>query len=270
MVRYHAASRSLVAATHGRGIYRLTLPSGPLANLSAASFSGVELASEQIVAVFGAGLATGQQPAPFPLPTSLLGTRVLVRDSAGVERLAPLFYVGPDQVNYLVPSGTARGPATVTITSGERAVSVGTVQVAAVAPGLFAANSNGKEAAAANAIRVKPGNVQSAVQVAQFDAAQGKVVTVPIDLGPPEDQVFLVLFGTGIRGHSSNPNNPTTVTATIGGASAPVSFAGAQCCLIGLDQANVLIPRSLAGQGEVDVVLTVEGKMTNTVKIRIK
>ena len=54
MVRYHAASRSLVAATHGRGVYRLTLPApAALATVSAASFAGATLASEAIVSAYG-------------------------------------------------------------------------------------------------------------------------------------------------------------------------------------------------------------------------
>ncbi len=51
---------------------------------------------------------------------------------------------------------------------------------------------------------------------------------------------------------------------------APVSFAQAQGSLTGLDQVNALIPRSLLGRGEVDVVLTVDGKVANTVRVAIK
>jgi uncharacterized protein (TIGR03437 family) len=45
---------------------------------------------------------------------------------------------------------------------------------------------------------------------------------------------------------------------------------GAQGSLVGLDQINVLIPRSLIGRGEVDVMLTVDGKAANTVRVAIK
>ena len=38
----------------------------------------------------------------------------------------------------------------------------------------------------------------------------------------------------------------------------------------GMDQVNALLPRSLIGRGEVDVVLIVEGKTANTVKIKVK
>jgi uncharacterized protein (TIGR03437 family) len=49
-----------------------------------------------------------------------------------------------------------------------------------------------------------------------------------------------------------------------------VLFADPAPGFIGLDQVNLPIPRSLAGRGEVDVVVTVEGKVANTVKINIK
>ncbi len=107
-----------VIASHGRELYNLT-PTGAVANVSAASFTGPTLASESIVAAFGAGLATTTQTAgAIPLPTSLAGTTITVRDSAGTERLAPLFFVSPDQVNYQMPPGTMPGLATVTINGG--------------------------------------------------------------------------------------------------------------------------------------------------------
>jgi len=37
-----------------------------------------------------------------------------------------------------------------------------------------------------------------------------------------------------------------------------------------MDQANLRIPRSLVGRGEVDLVLTVDGKAANTVRVNIK
>jgi uncharacterized protein (TIGR03437 family) len=49
-----------------------------------------------------------------------------------------------------------------------------------------------------------------------------------------------------------------------------LTFAGAQGGFVGLDQANILIPSSLAGRGEVNVVLTVEGKSSNPVAINIR
>ena len=85
--------------------YRLA-PSGSISNVSAASYSLLGLASEVITAAFGTGLATTSSAAStLPLPTQLAGTTISIKDSAGAERLAPLFYVSPTQVNYQIPSG---------------------------------------------------------------------------------------------------------------------------------------------------------------------
>lgn len=240
---------------------------GGAAIVSAASFLGAEAAAEQIVALFGVNLATGTQVADtVPLPTSLLGTTVKIRDSAGTERSAPLFFVSAGQINALIPAGTASGSAQAIITSGGEKVSVGTIQISSVAPGLFTANANGVGVPAATALRVQADNSQRFEPVNSFDAAQNRFVPVPIDLGPATDQLFLILNGTGIRGRS----NLSAVTATIGGAAAQVSYAGDQGSFVGLDQINVAIPRTLIGRGEVDVVLTVDGKPANTVRVNIK
>jgi hypothetical protein len=111
-----------VAATYSDAT--ITINNRAVANVSAASFSAGELASEAIAAAFGTGLAiTTQAAETTPLPTQLAGTTVSVKDSAGVERFAPLFFVSPDQINYLIPEGTLPGTATVTVTSGDGKVS---------------------------------------------------------------------------------------------------------------------------------------------------
>ncbi len=237
-------------------------------SVSAASFaSEAALASEAIAAAFGTVLAAATAGADtLPLPTDLVGTQVLVKDSAGTERHAPLFFVSPMQVNYLIPSGTANGPATVTIRSGDGSISMGTVLIERVAPGVFSANANGQGVAAAVILRVRADGSQQYESVAQFDPAQDRFVSVPIDLGPETDQVFLVLFGTGIRFFSSL----AAITAKIGGLDMQVVGAAAQPDFVGLDQVNVRLGRDLAGRGEVDVSLTVDGKTANTVRINIR
>ncbi len=238
----------------------------PLTSVSAASYSGATLARESIVAAFGANLASATVAATTtPLPTTLGGSTIKVRDSAGTDRLAPLFFVSPTQINYQIPAGTATGPAMMTITNGDSIASAGTVQIAAVAPGLFTANASGQGFAAAVTLRVKADSTQSFEPVAQFDPAQNKFVAIPVDLGPESDQVFLILFGTGIRLRSSL----SAVSAKLGGVDAQAPFAGAQGSFVGLDQVNVRLARSLIGRGEVDVALTVDGQAANTVRINI-
>ncbi len=236
-------------------------------SVSAASFAGAELASESIAAAFGANLATATQAATtLPLPTELAGTAVKVRDSAGVERFAPLFFVAPAQINYLIPPGTAAGEATVTVTSNGNVAAAGVLKIALSAPGLFSANASGQGVAAGVALRVRGDGSRAFEPIAFFDSAQNRFVFAPIDPGPESDQVFLILFGTGFRNRSS----AAEAAMKIGGTNAEVLYAGPQGDLVGLDQVNVRLPRSLAGRGEVDVVLSLDGKTANVVKLNIR
>jgi uncharacterized protein (TIGR03437 family) len=236
------------------------------ATVSAASYATTQpVAAESIVSVFGANLAIRDQGVTqLPLPTELVGTSVKVRDSLGVERLALLFYVGRLQVNYQIPAGTASGWATITITNGNGEIFTGAVNIAAVTPGLFTANQNGSGAAAATILYFRNGTPH---YESNFRCnAQGQNCTArPIDLSAG-DEVFLELYGTGIRNNSGLPN----VTVTVGGVSVPVLYASKQPDFIGLDQVNIQLPKTLAGRGEVDVVLTVDGKAANPVNINLQ
>jgi len=237
-----------------------------IASVSAASFTEFGLSRESIVAGFGGNLAAGTQaPTSNPLPTSLGGVSVRIRDGAGIERLAPLFFVSPGQINYQLPDRLSPGAATVTVMNGGNTAAIGAVRVVATWPGLFTANGDGKGVAAAVALRIGQNGSQSYEPVARYDQAQQRFVPIPIDPGPASDQVYLIFFGTGIRHRLS----PGAVGLTIGGVSSPVLFAGAQGELSGLDQVNVLLPRSLSGRGEVDVALTVDGYAANVARVSI-
>jgi uncharacterized protein (TIGR03437 family) len=267
MVRYHAATRSLIVATHGRGMFRLKLAQ-PLVTVSAASFSRSALAIESIAAAFGSSLATRIEAASaLPLPTQIAGTTVRISDSSGIERLAPLFFVSPQQVNYQLPAELAPGGVTVTITSGDGAVSFGVERVRSVAPAIFTANANGRGVPAGIAVRVR-GGTQTSLPIARLDNTLNppQYVPAPIDLGPASDQVVLVLFGAGLRKRT----DLSAVKLTIGGLEIQPDYAGITPGFVGLDQVNALIPRSLAGRGEVDVIVRAGGAPANTVRIAIR
>ena len=236
-------------------------------SVSAASYSCQSLPAESISSAFGVDLAlTTETAQTIPLPTILGGTTVKVKDAAGTERLAPLFYVSPSQVNFQMPQGTSSGIATVKITNQNGVSAGGGATVEAVGPGAFSANADGQGVAAANVLRVKADGSQSYEPVAQYDASLKKYVPKPILLGPATDRVYLILYGTGLRFRSSL----SAVSANVGNIGAEVSYAGAQGYYVGLDQVNILMPRGLEGRGEVSVVLGVDGKTANSVKVNIK
>ena len=95
-----------------------------------------------------------------------------------------------------------------------------------------------------------------------LDAAKN-VIAAPVDVS--KDKVYLSLYATGIR-HAPQ----SQVSVTIRGVDAPVSSSGAQGFFPGLDQVNVQVPASLAGRGDVPVVLSVGSNRANTARLTIK
>jgi uncharacterized protein (TIGR03437 family) len=238
---------------------------GLLATVSAANFM-TPVAAESIAAIFGAGLANSTVFAmSTPLPTNLAGASVRVTDVTGTGRLAPLFFAAPTQINYQMPPGTAAGNATVAVIVDGTTTASGIVPIVPVAPGLFSANANGRDVAGAVLLRVRAG-VLTYEPVAMFDQAQSRFVPRPIDLGPDTDQVFLILFGTGIRGRTSLGN----VSLKIGDVDVIPQYAGPQPDFVGLDQVNAPLPRSLMGRGVVNINLTVEGRTANVVTMAVQ
>jgi len=262
-------SSELYAATNGGGVYRLDLkPNGEsaLAALPAASFMpNGPVAPDSIVSLYGQGLAAGLvQAGAGALPTSLGNTQVSVTDASGFDYWAQLYFVSPGQINVVMPGETQTGVAQARVFLQNQVVASGTVQVNAVAPGIFTANGNGLGAPAALAARYGAGGSQTAVPVFQCGTAPGSCVPVPMDLGADGDQLILMLYGTGIRGFQALP------TVTIGGVAATVLGAAAQSQYAGLDQVNVLVPGALKGSGNVDLLLKVDGNAANTVSINIQ
>jgi uncharacterized protein (TIGR03437 family) len=239
----------------------------PVSSVSAASFTGgpAPLAPNSIVAGFGTQLATGTLAASTqPLPTSLGGTTVTVNGVA-----APLFFVSPNQVNFLAPPGVAAGDAQVVITSpsgGDQIVSRGTMRMATVAPAIFTANANGTGVPAAVTGRVNAGGQFVFDPAPPFEPnplQPGQFLPAPIDVGTAQQPAFLILFATGLRNAAAG-----STRAIIGGVEVPVTPVAAPG-FTGLDQVNLQLPVSLKGQGIVDVTLVSNGVSSNPVQVNL-
>jgi uncharacterized protein (TIGR03437 family) len=231
--------------------------------VSGASFTGSAIASDAISSLFGNGLASQPLNATtLPLPTTLGGVTVTVTDSTGTSLPAQIIYVSFNQVNFVTPEGLAIGNGTVTVTNPANKSFTFSTALTAILPALFTANSTGSGPAAAQYVTINPDG--SSVFTPSFTCTSSGCTTVPIPLGG--NPVYLALYGTGIRGRSSL----SAVTATIGGVSAPVIYAGTQQFYAGLDQVNIPLSPSLAGKGAVTVQLTMDGVALNPVTIRIQ
>ena len=231
--------------------------------LSSANGNATAIAPGSLASAFGSNLATSVAGSTgVPRPPAYGGTFVSILDSKGVTTAAPLVYVAPTQVNFLVPATIATGAAVVAITSGDGSKSVANVQIAAVAPGVFTLNGTGL--AAAVVLRVAADETQTSQQVYSVNSG-GAIVANPIDLGAATDTVYLVLFGTGFQAAGTGG-----VTVSVGGVNLPVLYAGPQGFYDGLDQTNFVLPRSLAGKGQVTIQLAANGITANATNVTIR
>lgn len=256
-----AATLALIVALSGE--FGMAQPPKSLAVVNSGN-GGTVIAPNSLASALGKGIGASTESADPPLPTILGGVSVQMTDSSKASVLVPLFYVNPNQINFVIPDGVAMGMATVKILNGDSTPMSTTVQVAPVAPGLLTTNGAGTGVAAAIAIR-RSIATQTDTEVPVYHCDANSCTSTPIDVGA-DAQVFLELYGTGIRGRTSLAN----VSATIDGVSATVLFAGPQGLFPGLDQVNLVLPQDLQGHGEQDLVLTVDGHAANKVRVNVK
>jgi uncharacterized protein (TIGR03437 family) len=234
-------------------------------SVSAASYDGSVVAPESIVAGFGSDFSTRTIVQAGELQYHLEHLTVDVIDNLGALRSSLLYAVSPNQINYLLDAATAPGPAIVTVLRENKPIAGGVLQVARVAPSLFSANGDGAGLPAGQVAR-RIGSSILYEPLAERNAS-GVWEPVAVNLGPSSDQVYLVLYGTGMRGRGNLKN----VVLTVGGEVVPVTFLGDQNQFLGLDQLNAgPLPGSLVGRGDVEVALSVDGKPANRLTIRMR
>jgi endoglucanase len=225
------------------------LGSGYLTALSAASLSVARATSGSLVTLYGAGFTeqTAQsQDVPYPL--GLADISVTVTDASGASAPAGLLYVSPGQINLQIAEGLrATGPATIAVMRGGAPVAGGTIHLAATGPAVFTVNGAGFGQPAAQILRVKTDGTVS------YETILG-----PIDFGVASDRLFLILYGTGVRG--------SNVTVRIGETVAAAAFAPSTQ-YPGLDQVNVELQRTFAGAGQTAVTVLCDGVAANSVMV---
>lgn len=234
--------------------------------VSAASQRPVALAPGALVSAWGTNFSA------FPLASEtgpveeLNGTVVKVKDGVCEERIAPVFFVSPTQVNFLIPEGSAAGLGTVSLFNADGGLAVASLSIEPVAPALFSANGTGAGPASVTVLRVPASGPPRYETPLEYNFGQGGYVGLPIDLSNPGEAVYLLLYGTGLR----NRGSLGTVSVTIGGEPVEVLYVGPQGQFPGLDQINVRVPGRLAGRGNVEVRLSVAGRMANPVTVRFR
>jgi uncharacterized protein (TIGR03437 family) len=224
-----------------------------VATASSASYDfQAPVTPDSIAVTFGSNLAAAAvTTSTIPWPTALGGVQIAVRDAASTVRQAPIYFVSPSQVLYLIPAGTVPGTAEITI--GAQRFNV---QVTATSPSIYAANQAGTGVAAASFLRVRSGQQTTGLL---FDPMTNAAIPIGARAG---DQVYLLLYGTGMRGGPA--------TATVGGVNVPVAGPVAQSQYPGLDQIN-LGPLPLAiGAGLKEIVIRQGERTSNPVTVTFR
>jgi uncharacterized protein (TIGR03437 family) len=227
---------------------------------NSASYAAGPAAPQEIVSLFGSGMASQTASAQPPV-TSLGGITVQVTDSNGNTQLAPLLYVSSTLINMLVPCGLANGTAKLAVQQGSTTTQTGTLTMDGSAPGLYSMNMDG----AGVAVALRYSATGQVIQEQLFNCgptAPRSCLGVPLSLGSTTDTLYVELYGTGIRGAKS-------VQAFVAGQSVPTQFA-AQSSFAGLDQVNIAIPTSLAGTGTARVYVVAHGVYSNVVSVTLQ
>ncbi len=265
LTRYRLAWESYFAqstdylATINTGLAPMTTPRS-IAITNGASYTTL-VAPGAIGSIFGQGLASGNFGiAPGqPLPFNLGGIEVKVNGTS-----APLFFVGPNQVNFQMPRttpATTSSPsfgivqsssATVEVFLNGQLIRAGAAQLAPALIGQFTATQTGSGAAAAlDAINFTP---------APFNAKQTN--------GQPS---FIALFVTGLGAEvtDNDGDSKASVQVTVDGNPVTVSYAGRAPGFVGLNQINFQLPPTI-NAGTYNVVVARNGFPSNTATITVK
>lgn len=218
-----------------------------------------------LTTVFGTHVNSASYRSAFLAPTSIASlflegvdgrdATLTLRARDGVHPITTV-YRGANQINYLLPS-IPFGPIEVDVATAVGTFTTKTV-VAPVSPALFSYNATGRGAPAGQILRVFANGTRETLPAAQVDGTP-----TPIELRDAE-HVFLILYGTGFRGRQGE------ASVTINGRPCEVTYASAQGDFFGLDQLNVRVPSSLAGLGDGELRLRVDGEESNTLSLRIR
>jgi uncharacterized protein (TIGR03437 family) len=238
---------------------------GTVTVVSAASFATDKvLAPDMIAAAFGTFVTQNNQTysaTTLPLPTTLGGVRVRIGNTD-----AGLFFVSTGQINFQIPPGLADTQnATVTVTNSNNTTVTGSFSIGRASPGVFSAKATGQGVAAAQTT---------------FDGVAFQNIFNPdgterdVDAGTKQRPNILILYATGIRNTpAQNPSDGNgvaeAVTVKFQGVPGQVLYAGPAPGFAGLDQINVIIPPELAGLGSIRIVISANGRSSNTVTMKL-
>jgi uncharacterized protein (TIGR03437 family) len=232
-------------------VYGVLPVPGITAVVNAASFSSLTVAPGELVSIFGNGIgpSTPHQltlNAQGNVATSLGGVTVSFDGIA-----APLLYASAGQINAVVPFAVGANPTTLlqVAAPGGQTFSL-SLSVSAAAPAVFTTTASGSGQGAIL-------NSDLSVNSAAHPAARGSAIAIYATgtgmLNPVVPDGTIIAAG-------SLPVSQATISVTIGGQTATVTYQGAAPGLVaGVMQINAQIPAGVAPGAAVPVIVSAGG-----------
>lgn len=217
--------------------------------VNASNYTAGPFAPNSVLSLFGSNLAyttqalTAEMISGNKLPTTLAATIVLVENSP-----APLLYVSPTQINFLIPSDQIPGDITVQVVRQSVRGPKVTITLVDVAPALF----------------ISPDG--DPFLLAQDWTLDNAVITVA---NPAHSGNFVVIYATGLGHTRPNPSPgeiPQTAaylatadfTVVVNGAPLDpffVRYAGVTPGCAGLYQVNLMLPGWIGFDPEIQLAV---------------
>lgn len=214
----------------------------------------VRLSPGMFATIYGSELAAAiSQAAANPFPKTLGNVSVLVNGSP-----APLYYVSPNQIDFVLPWSTASGTAAIQVVNGSAASNSVSLQVEA-APQIFTTNQQGFGQAAvlvagtstiAAPADVFPGS-RPAVKgeyLSIYATGLGAVATPPADGAPAsgaDASIVPLSVNIGCRGNSG----------ALGFCQVAPQYSGLAPGFVGLYQVNFQVPATALSGNQVPIQL---------------
>ncbi len=215
------------------------------------------VAAGSIISIYGESLATRSEVGPAsPLAQTIAGVVVLLGD-----RLLPMIYVSPEQINAQLPDDLAEGTYNLTIKNDGGLPDV-TAQFTVVrnAPGLYSNTVNGK-------------------QYALAFHEDGSAINLD---SPAKRNELITILGTGFGPYNRRvPEGFMTLASPVAALTDPAqiaagsiqlqpSFSGAAAGFVGIASSKFRIAKDLPGAASIDLRITVNGQDSNTVLLPIE
>jgi len=220
--------------------------------VNAASYQP-SIAPGSLISIFGSHLAGSvAQAGGAPLPATLANTSVSINGVA-----APLWYVGPGQINAQVPFETPIGTASLVVQSGALESAAVSFSVAATGPGVLNDSATG-HAVAQNQAGYSLNSAASPASPGQY------IIVYMTGQGLLDNPI-----ATGAAAPADPLSRPlASVEATIGGQPAYIAFAGMTPGSVGLFQLNLQVPNVSAGEQPLTVTVGNAAANPTTVSVQ--